>query len=471
MNREKELLKNTIILMIGRYLPKFFTLITLPIITGALTKTEYGTYDLITTLVSLCLPVVTLQIQSAAFRFLIDYRKDRENASRIISNIFLFTVVMSILAIIVIFTFYNGINLETKTLVCIYFFVDIIYLTMGQIARGLSYNHYYAMNAVIYSALNMILIVLTVYAGEMSLDGVLVSFIGANVIATLYLMVKIKYFSYINFRYFSIRTILELLGYSWPMVPNNLSQWVLKISDRLVITAVLGVEANAVYAVANKIPNLLTDAQGVFSMAWQENASIASKDEDSGKYFSHVFKTFFNLVIGFTYILVAATPILFALLIRGDYAEAYYQMPLLIIGTLFGCLSSFQGGVYVAFKKTKSVGVTTMAAAACNFLIDILLVNQIGITAGSVSTLVSYLLLFLFRMFDVQKFQKISYDYKKIGIGLALLVVMCIFTFQKSIICNVINMVLAVAGAFIYNKSLVKALMNKVVVKFNSRCI
>ena len=51
MNRERALLKNTIIIAIGTILPKMTTFITLPVITASLTQIEYGTYDLITTLV------------------------------------------------------------------------------------------------------------------------------------------------------------------------------------------------------------------------------------------------------------------------------------------------------------------------------------------------------------------------------------------------------------------------------------
>ena len=40
MNREKALAKNTLILSIGEFLPKFSSIITLPIITGGLTKAE-----------------------------------------------------------------------------------------------------------------------------------------------------------------------------------------------------------------------------------------------------------------------------------------------------------------------------------------------------------------------------------------------------------------------------------------------
>ena len=52
MNRERSLVKNTLILSIGTVIPKFASFIVLPILTGYLTKTEYGIYDLITVLCS-----------------------------------------------------------------------------------------------------------------------------------------------------------------------------------------------------------------------------------------------------------------------------------------------------------------------------------------------------------------------------------------------------------------------------------
>ena len=86
MSRETTLAKNTIIMSIGTILPKLSMLITLPIITAKLTQAEYGTYDLISTLVSLFLPVATLQVQSAAFRFLIDCNDDKTKRNRVITN-------------------------------------------------------------------------------------------------------------------------------------------------------------------------------------------------------------------------------------------------------------------------------------------------------------------------------------------------------------------------------------------------
>ena len=84
MSRDKELVKNTGILAIGTFFPKLVVLITLPILTGYLSETDYGTYDLVVTLVSLLLPAVTLQIQAASFRFLIEVRNDEKQIKIIV---------------------------------------------------------------------------------------------------------------------------------------------------------------------------------------------------------------------------------------------------------------------------------------------------------------------------------------------------------------------------------------------------
>ena len=68
MNREKSLLKNTIIITIGKVCTQMISFFLLPLYTGILSTEEYGTVDLLNTLVSLLLPIVTFQIEMAVFR-------------------------------------------------------------------------------------------------------------------------------------------------------------------------------------------------------------------------------------------------------------------------------------------------------------------------------------------------------------------------------------------------------------------
>lgn len=459
MNREKALAKNTFIIAIGTFLPKFSSVITLPIITGGLTKAEMGTYDLISTLVSLFLPVATLQIQSAAFRFLIDVREDEKETKRIITNIISFILPTSLIALTILYLCLGNVSLVIRWLICLYFFSDILMLSTQQIVRGLSNNKLYSASSVTISFSNMLLIVLTISVGKQGLVGVLVSITIATTIGLILLLVKGHILSRIDLSLLSRKTLLEMLSYSWPMIPNSLSNWVLSFSDRAVLTAFMGLEANAIYSVANKIPALFTTVQGTFVFAWQENASLVSKDSDADTYYAEMFDSIFGILVGIMALLIAATPILFWLLIRGDYKEAYYQMPILFMGMLFSSMASFIGGIYVAHKKTRSVGVTTILAAACNLVIDLVFVHKIGIFAASISTLVSYVFLTIYRMVDVQKFQKVKFNTGRFCLLIALLVLMCAICWIDTVALNVLNIILGCIIAVVVNRKIMKSIL------------
>lgn len=462
MNRGKALVKNTFILSFGTFLPKLAGLVTLPIVTAGLTKKEFGTYDLISTLVSLFLPVVTLQIQSAAFRFLIDSRKDEEQTKSIISTIYFFTIPMSFVSLMILFFCLGNISIITRLLICTYFLVDILVLVTQQIARGLSFNEFYSVSAVIQSVINMLLIVWTIKLENLGLIGVLLSFIIGTTIGLIFLFVRVGIIKYLSLERYSFELLKQMLSYSWPMIPNSLSLWVLSVSDRLVLTGFMGLESVAIYAAANKIPHLFSTVQGTFVFAWQENASLALSDSDVEKYYSDMFDKVFCILVGIMALLIGSTPILFMLLIKGDYTESYPQMPILFMGIFFSTLSSFMGGIYVAHKRTKNVGITTMMAAACNLIIDIALVKIIGIYAASFSTLVSYLFLAIYRMHDVKQFQKISYNYSRIIICVSILVLMCVICWINTLHLNILNMLGSVFIAIILNVKLLRDLLKTI---------
>ncbi|MCP1111504.1 O-antigen/teichoic acid export membrane protein [Lachnospiraceae bacterium PF1-21] len=460
MSRAHELVKNFAVLSFGKFLPKIVSIITLPIVTARLSKTEYGTYDLIITLVMLAIPIATMQIQSAAFRFLIDSRGDYEKTSEIITNIIVVVFPITLIVSVGIFVFIPMLDYLERLVVAIYFLVDSMAICLGQVVRGLGKNKIYSISSIILASVNGAGIILAVEIMGKGLLGVMVSLVVANFAAIIYLCITIRIWNYLSMCWVSNSKIKELLRYSWPMVPNNLSTWILKLSDRIIITLFLGITENAVYSVANKIPNLLSIAQSVMVMAWQENASIAVGDKDAGKYYSRVLNQVFDLMFGCTALLIAGTPIMFRLLINGKYEDAYFQIPVLVLGMFFFVMSSFFGGIYVAHKKTLNVGISTMVAAAINIILDLCFVQNIGIWAGSLSTLISYMFLYCFRLVNCRKFQQIDMNIKRQLGQLSLLVLMIIICFKQSLILNIVNLVLGAVFFLIFNLGIVRRILN-----------
>ncbi len=464
MSREGKLAKNTLILSIGTFLPKLASFVTLPILTGCLTKEEYGTYDLITVLVSLVLPAATLQIQTAAFRFLIDEREDVKKVKTIVTNIVFFILPTSLtaLGILLAVLILRGMPARICVLICLYFFADILVNAERQVCRGLNRNMDYSVSAIISALGKMVFAVICVYWLRAGLEGTVISLFFASFFSFLYLFVKARLYRWISLRAFDAGKLAEMLRYSWPMVPNSMSAWVMRVSDRLVVTAFMGVSANAVYSVANKIPSLLNLAQNTFTMAWQENASVVSKDRDAGEYYSSMFRTMFDLMAGFFGLLIAATPLLFKLLIRGDYADAYFQIPVLFVAMFFYSMSTFLGGIYVAYKKSRSVGVTTTLAAVCNLVTDLAAIRFIGLYAASGSTLISYIFLFIFRIIDVQKIVRIRYSRRHVAIVLLLMLAESALCFMQKGVLNLINLAFGLGIFFVLNRSFVAVVMKRV---------
>ena len=82
MSRNKDLVQNTIIIFIGTICTKLLSFILLPLYTNVLSTSEYGVVDLLTTLISLISPIISLQISQGLFKNLVDCRNNIEKQKK-----------------------------------------------------------------------------------------------------------------------------------------------------------------------------------------------------------------------------------------------------------------------------------------------------------------------------------------------------------------------------------------------------
>lgn len=461
-SRSDKLLKNTLILSIGSFLPKFAAFITLPLLTGVLTKEEYGTYDLVTVLVSLLLPSLTCQIKVSAFRYLIDCRDDEYEQKRIITNIFAFTVVVSSISLLIMTLVLWKISLIGRLCIALYFFADIMVNTLRQVARGIGRSKAYSVSAIVSALGKIVFAVLFVKIFSLGIIGAILALSLASVLSFIYLFITLNAFKLVDYKTLDKTFVKKLLGYSWPLVPNELSLWIMRVSDRLIVVFFLGAAKNAIYSVANKIPSIVTLAQSAITLAWQENASIASKDSDASNYYSSMFRVIHSFQAGFMGLVVSSTPILFKLFVRGDYSESYPHIPILCLAIFYSSIATYLGGIYVAYKETKSIGVTTIAAALINIIVNVSLIKIIGIYAASISTLVAFMVLMLYRMRNVRRIVDIKYDYKNIVIVNVIMISECIIGSINNVFFNLFNFVYASIVFILLNKSTIVIINAKI---------
>ena len=114
MSKGKELLKNTAIVSIGKICTQLITFFLLPVYTAVLSNEEYGVVDLLNTLTSLLLPIATLQIEQGIFRYLIDCREDKEKQTTLITTILRFTLIQTLICILIFLVLSPFIHNEYK---------------------------------------------------------------------------------------------------------------------------------------------------------------------------------------------------------------------------------------------------------------------------------------------------------------------------------------------------------------------
>ena len=454
MNKNKELVKNTIIIFIGKFCTQFITLLLLPLYTHFLSTEDYGYIDLIQTYLTFFIPLILLKIDAGIFRFLIDARKSEEEKNKIITNGIFIMFVELIISTILFAVAVKIFSIKYSILIVMNLISLSVLTFLLQIVRGIGKNKQYSFSSIIAAIVTIVLNLIFLVGFHKNGKYVLIASLISNIICTIYLLIVNKILKNVKIKYIDKKLIKDLLKYSIPMIPNELSWWIVHVSDRTIISYALGVAANGIYSVSCKFSNILSSIFNIFNLSWQESAALHINDTDKDEFFSNVINKVFNLFICFCIGILACLPFVFELLIKDSYREAYKYVPILLLANIFSVFIGLIGSIYVAKKMTKEVAKTTMIAAIINLTIDIALIKVIGIYAAAISTLVSYMLLAIYRYIDVQKYVKVKIPIKNIVVNSIIFILVVVLYLYNNIALNVINLLLCILYAIIVNKEL-----------------
>lgn len=414
MNREKNLLKNTGIIAIGQLSSKLFTFLLLPVYTSLLLPDDYGTIDVLQTVISLALYVITLQLECAVFRYIIENRDDIENQKSYVSSGLMAVGIMLLLSTLAIVVVNIFIKIPFIELFILSIFSQSLYFYFSNMARGLGKNLDYAITSFIVTFSSLVTNIVLIVVFKQGAYSILVALILSNFIGSVYYFFKLKIWSYISLSYYSKGKLKTMLSYSLPLIPNAVSWWIANTSDRIIILLFIGASANGIYAAANKMPTIYTTLFSVFNVAWTESVSLAMKDKDRAEYIDKMMNQSFSFFSFLDLGIIVCISLFFNLLIGEQYAESYIHIYILLIAIFVNSLCSLQGGILGGLKNTKAIGWTTAVGAVVNFLFNVCFVKFIGLYAASLSTLVSYIVIYYCRNIAVNKETEYAFSKKYI---------------------------------------------------------
>lgn len=127
---------------------------------------------------------------------------------------------------------------------------------------------------------------------RLGVTGYVLSTVAADVLTTGYLVLRAKLWK--SRKKPEKGTLSRMLKYCVLFIPTATFWWITSVSDRYMITVWLGNAANGIYAVAAKLPTILTVLSSVFMEAWLFSAVTERQEGEVAhlQFYALVWRTF-----------------------------------------------------------------------------------------------------------------------------------------------------------------------------------
>lgn len=397
MSREKRLAKNTVIYFIGSFGSKILSFLLLPIYSSYLTQSAFGSYDLINTMIQIAYPVITLVLDNAMYVYLIGTQdvNRKEDIIAVAVRILLRNSIISV-AICLFVNFLHPI--EYICWIILWFVSFSAYNMWIQICRGFNMQKLYSITGIIVTMVILVGNIVGLVVLKQGYKFLIISNSLAYITAIIFIEIQVHIIRYSLKGRRSKSLKKELLTYTIPLLPNQLSWWIINVSDRLMLSYFWGTSANGVYAMACKIPAIMNVINSIFNMAWSDDILSSADIKETELYAEKIYNRYVQVMIGVSLILISSNQFIFKYIIAGNFVEAYKYTYFLYLSCIFSALASCLGAFYGYYKKSANVSISTIAAAAVNLFINVVFMEEYGIQVASISTFLGFLVMWLIRL-------------------------------------------------------------------------
>ena len=437
MGRYKDLLLNIALFLANSVVTKLISFVLVPLYTAYMSAGEYGLTDMSSTVISLIMPIVTFNTADAAVRYIVG---DRVNAERYAAVSFALTAAS--IPIIALFTplldlsVFGGLGAYKGWFVAIYATTSFSTLC-GGVARGCGEIRIIPVCAAVSSLTTLACAVVLIAGAGMGVVGYF-----ASVTAGLALSVAV-YLSAGGLARMVVRGLLELLRggvkqvrrtvvpmvrYALPLIPNSLFWWAGNSINRFFITGMMGISASGMFAAASKIPSLLNTVYSIFQQAWQLSVFRESGAATISSFYSTVFRVVSAALTVVCALLSLISPLLASILLKGETYSAWPMIPLLLLANLMNVFNSFYGTVYTSTMHTDYIMRTTVFGALSCAVLTPLLIPVAGTYGACVASVVGQGLVFALRARNSRRYIAFDAGWRTLALTLALLTLQAVIS-------------------------------------------
>ena len=386
-----------------RLVPALTSFLTVPVFTRLVTRADYGDFYLVNSAVSLTATLLTSWLNASIVRFY--WAEEREGRL----DEYVSTVVWSAIGSLLIGAaalggvmtvlggyFSPGIQRLLPIAIAGLVFNQFIQVTQ-QLMRAANRPNAFAMLSISSTLLATALSVFFVVVPRLGAFGILAGVVVGNALVLPFALKNARSEGSLSPRKYSADTARQFATYGVPMIPAAVSSWVLILSDRYIIGLTQSAEQVGLYGTAynlgDKIMNLIT-----LPLLIAIGPVLVQTFEKQGQRLAQQVQTQLT-----RYFSMATVPLVFALAVLArpfmdvftgpDYRSAYGILPVVAAGVMLYGVSQIASNGLAMHKKTVIMMQNTMAAAAFQVTMNLILVPRFGYPAAAWNTFGSYLLL------------------------------------------------------------------------------
>jgi O-antigen/teichoic acid export membrane protein len=418
---------------IGNIILKGINFITIPIFTRILSTADYGKYNSFIAYESILFIIIGLGIHTSIKNAKFDY-EDRFNdyLTNCVYLVLISTAVSLLLINIFKPLFSKLFSLNRFELICLIICsasgaIMNIYTT--KVSMELQYKKYLLISF-FNSISNITISIFLIYLLSDNYLGRVLGTTISSFLTAAYIIYSLIIKHKANFEYDYIKYGVKI---SIPIIPHGISQIVLSQFDRVMIQRLINSSYAGIYSFTYNIAIIFQVIATSINSVWEPwfFEQMNKKNYNEIKRKASIYIEGISFIAAF---IILAAPELMMILAPRNYWPGINIVAIIVLGTYFSSIYTLPAGVEYFHKKTNYIAIGTFSVAILNIILNSIYIPKYGYVAAAYTTLISYVLYFIFHMILSYKIMKFwLYDLKIIFIQIMYISIVTLLT---TIYCN-----------------------------------
>jgi O-antigen/teichoic acid export membrane protein len=206
----------------------------------------------------------------------------------------------------------------------------------------------------------------------------------------------------------------ELVKYLLPLTFHVLGLVMMNSIDRIFLANMLGLEVTGLYTIAYTMGATLGIVHDALLKVWSpefykriKTATTETKIKILKFQYLYIIGSFFMFGV-----FLVVYPYIFHLMVNEKFNSALNIIPIIALGLTFESLRKLFIGYHYNLGKNTRIAILTLVAGIANAVFNYILIPKYGVEGAAYATLISYILVVIITIIDVDRLEKINWRLK-----------------------------------------------------------